>query len=275
MWYWCLLHVIQDVTMKVISFSQQGPRAICILSANGVISNVTLRQPDSSGGTLTYEVCRPTLDIHSDALHAFLFLFQIYHDMISYICLKMKIFWLALWFPADLPYFYCRDVLSCYLCLDRLCLLKTAEHGVGQVGWAFLLPAQMAVLSVVELLAFWWQQVLFRCFFLPSIEIWMDPIFGRNAFHVLSDKSSKHGPFVVLFICVEVIEMPSNIHLDSRLLSEASYQAIKWNRRIRSLGWKRHPPLHRLLLLFQSLVPIRTAASKGSTAPSPQEQQTS
>ncbi|KAE8693793.1 AT-hook motif nuclear-localized protein 1 [Hibiscus syriacus] len=45
----------EDVTMKVISFSQQGPRAICIISANGVISNVTLRQPDSSGGTLTYE----------------------------------------------------------------------------------------------------------------------------------------------------------------------------------------------------------------------------
>ncbi|GAV60242.1 DUF296 domain-containing protein [Cephalotus follicularis] len=45
----------EDVTMKVISFSQQGPRAICILSANGVISNVTFRQPDSSGGTLTYE----------------------------------------------------------------------------------------------------------------------------------------------------------------------------------------------------------------------------
>lgn len=42
--------------MKVISFSQQGPRAICILSANGVIKSVTLRQPDSSGGTLTYEV---------------------------------------------------------------------------------------------------------------------------------------------------------------------------------------------------------------------------
>ncbi|KAG6634218.1 AT-hook motif nuclear-localized protein 1-like [Carya illinoinensis] len=45
----------EDVTMKVISFSQQGPRTICILSANGVISSVTLRQPDSSGGTLTYE----------------------------------------------------------------------------------------------------------------------------------------------------------------------------------------------------------------------------
>lgn len=45
----------EDVTMKVISFSQQGPRAICILSANGVIKSVTLRQPDASGGTLTYE----------------------------------------------------------------------------------------------------------------------------------------------------------------------------------------------------------------------------
>ncbi|KAF2315741.1 hypothetical protein GH714_040276 [Hevea brasiliensis] len=45
----------EDVTMKVMSFSQQGCRAICILSANGTISNVTLRQPTSSGGTLTYE----------------------------------------------------------------------------------------------------------------------------------------------------------------------------------------------------------------------------
>lgn len=41
--------------MKIISFSQQGPRAICIISAVGLISNVTLRQPNSSGGTLTYE----------------------------------------------------------------------------------------------------------------------------------------------------------------------------------------------------------------------------
>lgn len=42
--------------MKIISFSQQGSRAICILAANGSISNVTLRQQNSSGGTLTYEV---------------------------------------------------------------------------------------------------------------------------------------------------------------------------------------------------------------------------
>ncbi|XP_059312879.1 AT-hook motif nuclear-localized protein 1-like [Lycium ferocissimum] len=45
----------EDVTMKIISFSQQGPRAVCIISAVGLISNVTLRQPNSSGGTLTYE----------------------------------------------------------------------------------------------------------------------------------------------------------------------------------------------------------------------------
>ncbi|XP_051114556.1 AT-hook motif nuclear-localized protein 1-like isoform X2 [Andrographis paniculata] len=45
----------EDVMKKVISFSQQGPRAICILSANGIVSSATIRQPDSSGGTLTYE----------------------------------------------------------------------------------------------------------------------------------------------------------------------------------------------------------------------------
>lgn len=45
----------EDVAMKVLSFSQQESRAICLLSASGSISNVTLRQPNSSGGTLTYE----------------------------------------------------------------------------------------------------------------------------------------------------------------------------------------------------------------------------
>jgi hypothetical protein len=34
--------LVEDVTMKVISFSQQGPRAICILSANGVIHFISL-----------------------------------------------------------------------------------------------------------------------------------------------------------------------------------------------------------------------------------------
>lgn len=52
--------VLQDVSSKIMSFSQNGPRAICILSANGSISNVTLRQPATSGGTVTYEVCAPS-----------------------------------------------------------------------------------------------------------------------------------------------------------------------------------------------------------------------
>jgi len=39
-----------------MAFSQQGPRAVCILSANGSVSTVTLRQPSTSGGTVTYEV---------------------------------------------------------------------------------------------------------------------------------------------------------------------------------------------------------------------------
>ncbi|XP_020576015.1 AT-hook motif nuclear-localized protein 10-like [Phalaenopsis equestris] len=45
----------EDVSAKIMSFSQHGPRAICILSANGAISNVTLRQAATSGGTVTYE----------------------------------------------------------------------------------------------------------------------------------------------------------------------------------------------------------------------------
>lgn len=48
---------VQDVSMRIASFCQQGPRAICVISAVGLISNVTLQQPNSSGGTLTYEVC--------------------------------------------------------------------------------------------------------------------------------------------------------------------------------------------------------------------------
>ncbi|CAL5087658.1 unnamed protein product [Urochloa decumbens] len=45
----------EDVSAKIMSFSQHGTRAVCILSANGAISNVTLRQPATSGGTVTYE----------------------------------------------------------------------------------------------------------------------------------------------------------------------------------------------------------------------------
>ncbi|WCJ44761.1 AT-hook motif nuclear-localized protein 10 [Euphorbia peplus] len=45
----------EDVSSQIMSFSQHGPRAICVLSANGAISNVTLRQSSTSGGTVTYE----------------------------------------------------------------------------------------------------------------------------------------------------------------------------------------------------------------------------
>lgn len=45
----------EDVSSKIMSFSQNSTGAICILSANGAISNVTLRQAATSGGTVTYE----------------------------------------------------------------------------------------------------------------------------------------------------------------------------------------------------------------------------
>uniref|UniRef100_A0A6N2K6C4 AT-hook motif nuclear-localized protein n=1 Tax=Salix viminalis TaxID=40686 RepID=A0A6N2K6C4_SALVM len=45
----------EDIASKIMAFSQQGPRTVCILSANGAICNVTLRQPAMSGGSVTYE----------------------------------------------------------------------------------------------------------------------------------------------------------------------------------------------------------------------------
>jgi len=55
------LWLLQDVATKVMQFAQHGPRAMCVLSANGAISNATLRQQQSSGGTVTYEVLLSTL----------------------------------------------------------------------------------------------------------------------------------------------------------------------------------------------------------------------
>ncbi|KAJ4910031.1 AT-hook motif nuclear-localized protein 4 [Raphanus sativus] len=49
------VNVGEDVTMKIMKFSQQDSRVICILSANGPVSSVTLRQSLTSAGTLTYE----------------------------------------------------------------------------------------------------------------------------------------------------------------------------------------------------------------------------
>ncbi|ESQ51959.1 hypothetical protein EUTSA_v10016801mg [Eutrema salsugineum] len=45
----------EDIASKIMGFSQNGPRTVCVLSANGAVSNVTLRQSATSGGTVTYE----------------------------------------------------------------------------------------------------------------------------------------------------------------------------------------------------------------------------
>lgn len=42
--------------MKVMAFTNQGPRAICILSATGAVSNVMLRQSTNPSGAVKYEV---------------------------------------------------------------------------------------------------------------------------------------------------------------------------------------------------------------------------
>ncbi|KAF2307543.1 hypothetical protein GH714_029670 [Hevea brasiliensis] len=47
-----------DVAGKILAIAQKGPRRICILSANGAVSNVTISQPGSSGGILTMS-CAP------------------------------------------------------------------------------------------------------------------------------------------------------------------------------------------------------------------------
>ena len=49
--------VSQDIASKVLSFSQQGPRAICVLSVIGAVSTATLIQPAPSHGAIIYEVC--------------------------------------------------------------------------------------------------------------------------------------------------------------------------------------------------------------------------
>ncbi|KAD3640628.1 hypothetical protein R6Q59_003350 [Mikania micrantha] len=45
----------EDMLAKLMWFSQNSTRALCVMSANGAVSNVTLRQSATSGGTVTYE----------------------------------------------------------------------------------------------------------------------------------------------------------------------------------------------------------------------------
>ncbi|CAH2046189.1 unnamed protein product [Thlaspi arvense] len=53
-------HVIEvnageDIASKVMAFSEQGPRTICILSASGAVSTMTLRQASNPSASDTYE----------------------------------------------------------------------------------------------------------------------------------------------------------------------------------------------------------------------------
>ncbi|KAF8091646.1 hypothetical protein N665_0439s0012 [Sinapis alba] len=50
-----VVSVGEDIASKVMSFTQQGPRAICVLSAIGAVSTATLLQPAPSHGAITYE----------------------------------------------------------------------------------------------------------------------------------------------------------------------------------------------------------------------------
>ncbi|KAF2573191.1 hypothetical protein F2Q70_00001286, partial [Brassica cretica] len=45
----------EDIVSKVMSFSQQRPRALCIMSGTGTVSSVTLRQPATTEPSLKYE----------------------------------------------------------------------------------------------------------------------------------------------------------------------------------------------------------------------------
>ena len=50
------LLLFQDIVAKLLSLSQQRPRALCILSGTGTVSSVTLRQPASTNASITFEV---------------------------------------------------------------------------------------------------------------------------------------------------------------------------------------------------------------------------
>ncbi|AQK55300.1 AT-hook motif nuclear-localized protein 9 [Zea mays] len=45
----------EDVAARIMAFSQQGPRAVCIISATGAVSAATLHQDSESGSVVTYE----------------------------------------------------------------------------------------------------------------------------------------------------------------------------------------------------------------------------
>lgn len=49
---------------KITEFALQGPRSVCVVSASGTVSHVTIRHPVNTGDTLRYEVCSDLLSFH-------------------------------------------------------------------------------------------------------------------------------------------------------------------------------------------------------------------
>ncbi|CAK8542354.1 unnamed protein product [Lathyrus sativus] len=45
----------EDIAPKILEFSQERARALCVISAHGRVSSVTLRQPATQGGTIKHE----------------------------------------------------------------------------------------------------------------------------------------------------------------------------------------------------------------------------
>ncbi|XP_068667173.1 AT-hook motif nuclear-localized protein 14-like [Aristolochia californica] len=59
----------EDVAQKIMSFMQQGKRAVCVLSASGSISNASLQQPAMLGGNVCYEGRFEILSLSGSYLH--------------------------------------------------------------------------------------------------------------------------------------------------------------------------------------------------------------
>ncbi|XP_021279291.1 AT-hook motif nuclear-localized protein 11-like [Herrania umbratica] len=45
----------EDIVSKIGSFCETGPRSVCVLTASGAVSSVTLRKPGTPDGSVTYE----------------------------------------------------------------------------------------------------------------------------------------------------------------------------------------------------------------------------
>ncbi|KAM0942069.1 putative AT-hook motif nuclear-localized protein [Dioscorea sansibarensis] len=50
-----IIEVGENIAEKIISFAEEGPKHLCILSVNGSVSSATLRRPSVAGGVVTYE----------------------------------------------------------------------------------------------------------------------------------------------------------------------------------------------------------------------------